>query len=436
MAKKTIKEKADDIVNSAIENEEEKKLEAPKIQAPKIQSVPGAVTLGGSSAVQGSTQSTQAQQTESDQTQQVEFDGDKYKQIVDSEEGKKFLNDIPSQYEDWLREKGYKQDDGNNSEKITNLMADGMSFADAVKQIELESSLKEKQRVERTTKSKKTMANLMEAFRLAVDIAGAKSGANVYDRGDLNRKVIDAANKEKDKAFDKYQKAIDEFNARMDALKRDDIAARRERANMLARVAFTNKGKSSSDSIGVSQSDTEQQTVSKHQNVVPRINSGRGNSYGGYGGGENPPVMLTAKKGVFNKDPKTGKETFKQTGQTITYTINPSHWDYVKNNIAAHMLGNQNVINAIKRDHPELGGSQEDKGEFINQILSGTTLKSSAGIGSTDYTQLRDMLIKKYYMLSKDARDYLDAYTQNNPNWKTVNSNNLEETDNREVIDW
>jgi hypothetical protein len=100
------------------------------------------------------------------------------------------------------------------------------------------------------------------------------------------------------------------------------------------------------------------------------------------------------------------------------------------------MLGNQNVINAIKRDHPELGGSQEDKGEFINQILSGTTLKSSAGIGSTDYTQLRDMLIKKYYMLSKDARDYLDAYTQNNPNWKTVNSNNLEETDNREVIDW
>jgi len=432
---KTIKEKADDIVNSAIENEEEKKLEAPKIQAPKIQSVPGAVTLGGSSAVQGSTQSTQAQQTESEQTQQVEFDGDKYKQIVDSEEGKKFLNDIPSQYEDWLREKGYKQDDGNNSEKITDLMADGMSFADAVKQIELESSLKEKQRVERTAKSKKTMANLMEAFRLAVDIAGAKSGANVYDRGDLNRKVIDAANKEKDKAFDKYQKAIDEFNARMDALKRDDIAARRERANMLARVAFTNKGKSSSDSIGVSKSDTEQQTV-KHQNVVPRINSGHGNSYGGYGGGKNPPVMLTAKKGVFNKDPKTGKETFKQTGQTITYTINPSHWDYVKNNIAAHMLGNQNVINAIKRDHPELGGSQEDKGEFINQILSGTTLKSSAGIGSTDYTQLRDMLIKKYYMLSKDARDYLDAYTQNNPNWKTVNSNNLEETDNREVIDW
>ena len=285
--------------------------------------------MGGSSAVQGSTQSTQAQQTESDQTKQVEFDGDKYKQIVDSEEGKKFLNDIPSQYEDWLREKGYKQDDGNNSEKITNLMADGMSFADAVKQIELESRLKEKQRVERTTKSKKTMANLMEAFRLAVDIAGAKSGANVYDRGDLNRKVIDAANKEKDKAFDKYQKAIDEFNARMDALKRDDIAAKRERANMLARVAFTNKGKSSSNSIGVSKSNTEQQTVSKHQNVVPRINSGHGNSYGGYGGRKNPPVMLTAKKGVFNKDPKTGK-TFKQTGQTITYTINPSHWDYVK----------------------------------------------------------------------------------------------------------
>lgn len=431
MAKdKTIKEKADEIVKSAIENEEEK-----KIQAPEIQSVPGAVTLGGSSAVQGSTQSTQAQQTESDQTQQVDFDGDKYKQIVDSEEGKKFLNDIPSQYEDWLREKGYKQDDGDNSEKITNLMADGMSFADAVKQIELESSLKEKQRVERTTKSKKTMANLMEAFRLAVDIAGANKGANVYDRGDLNRKVIDAANTEKDKAFDKYQKAVDEFNARMDALKRDDIAARRERANMLARVAFTNKGKSSSDSIGVSKSDTEQQTVSKHQNVVPRINSGNGNSYGGYGGGKNPPVMLTAKKGVFNKDPETGKETFKETGQTITYTIQPSHWDYVKNGIASHMLGNQNVINAIKRDYPDLGGLQEDKNEFINQILSGTTSKSSAGIGSTDYTQLRDMLIKKYYMLSKDARDYLDAYTPNNPNWRTINGNSGE-TDNKPVLNW
>ena len=223
---KKIKDKVDEIVNSAIKNEEENK-EEKKLEAPKIPSAVGAVTLGGSSAVQGSTQSTQAQQTESEQTQQVEFDGDKYKQIVDSEEGKKFLNDIPSQYEDWLREKGYKQDDGNNSKKITDLMADGMSFADAVKQIELESSLKEKQRVERTAKSKKTMANLMEAFRLAVDIAGAKSGANVYDRGDLNRKVIDAANKEKDKAFDKYQKAIDEFNARMDALKRDDIAARR-----------------------------------------------------------------------------------------------------------------------------------------------------------------------------------------------------------------
>jgi len=432
---KKIKDKVDEIVNSAIKNEEENK-EEKKLEAPKIPSAVGAVTLGGSSAVQGETQSTNAQQTESEQTQQTDFDGKEYKRIVESEEGKQFINDIPSQYDDWLRERGYKQDDGNNSKKITDLMADGMSFADAVKQIELESNLKEKQRVERTAKSKKTMANLMEAFRLAVDIAGASGGANVYERGDLNRKVIDSANTEKDKAFDKYQKAVDEFNARMDALKRDDIAAKRERANMLARVAFTNKGKSSSNSIGVSQSNTEQQTVSKHQNVVPRINSGHGNSYGGYGGGKNPPVMLTAKKGVFYKDPQTGKETFKQTGQTITYIINPSHWDYVKNNIAAHMLGNQNVINAIKRDYPELGGSQEDKGEFINQILSGTTLKSSAGIGSTDYTQLRDMLIKKYYMLSKDARDYLDAYTQNNPNWKTINGNNLEETDNRPVINW
>ena len=431
---KTIKDKVDEIVNSTTENKEEKK-EEKKLEAPKIPSAVGAVTLGGSSAVQGSTQSTQAQQTESEQTQQVEFDGDKYKQIVDSEEGKKFINDIPSQYEDWLREKGYKQDDGSNSEKITKLMANGMSFADAVKQIELESSLKEKQRVERTTKSKKTMANLMEAFRLAVDIAGAKSGANVYDRGDLNRKVIDAANTEKDKAFDKYQKAVDEFNARMDALKRDDIAARRERANMLARVAFTNKGKSSSDSIGVSSSDTEQQTVSKNQSVVPRTNSGNGNSYGGYGGGKNHPVKLTAKKGVVDKDQKTGKETFKETGQTITYTIQPSHWDFVKNDIAARMLGNQNVINAIKRDNPKLGSLQEDKDEFINQILSGTTVKSSAGTGSTDYTELRDMLIKKYYMLSKDARDYLDAYTQNNPNWKTVNDNSGE-TDKRPVLNW
>ena len=53
-------------MNSAIENEEENK-EEKKLEAPKIPSAVGAVTLGGSSAVQGSTQSTQAQQTESEQ---------------------------------------------------------------------------------------------------------------------------------------------------------------------------------------------------------------------------------------------------------------------------------------------------------------------------------------------------------------------------------
>ncbi len=229
-----------------------------------------------SNTVQTATQTaTQAaeQQGHQTSTSRKTFDAEAQRQAMEA--GQDYINGAPSAYKEELDELGFGVD-GPNRNKLLQKMKEGVPFAQAVQDIALEGAKNEKEKAEKLARTKNTIANLMESFRLATDIASGFSGGNIYKR-EGNGKIVEQNRADIKAADEKYQRALDDFNNNMRNLKKDDLAERRRRAAQLGEVGFGTS--TESDSTSKSNSTSDSTSNSNQSTATASTQSGSHNQF-------------------------------------------------------------------------------------------------------------------------------------------------------------
>lgn len=229
-----------------------------------------------SNTVQTATQ-TAAQTTDQHghqtSTSRKTFDADAQRQAMEA--GQDYINGAPSAYKEELDELGFGVD-GPNRNRLMEMMDKGVPFAQAVQDIALEGAKNEKERAEKLARTKNTIANLMESFRLATDIASGFAGGNIYKR-EGNGKIVEQNRADIQAADEKYQRALDDFNNNMRNLKKDDLAERRRRAAQLGEVGFGTS--TESDSTSNSNSTSNSTSNSNQSTATASTQSGSHNQF-------------------------------------------------------------------------------------------------------------------------------------------------------------
>jgi hypothetical protein len=256
----------------------------------------------------GTSESTGSQQSEghSNGTSVKTFDAEA--NAAAREAGQDYVNDGPSGYQEALNELGVGE--GGPKEKLLQeKLEQGIPFAQAIQEIATQGDADAKAKAEKLAKTKNTMANLMESFRLATDMASGFTGGNIYKR-DGNEKIVAENKRELDAADRKYQKALDDFNNNMRRLKSEDLAEKRQRAAKLGEVGFGTETNQENTNNTNTQSHTEQQntqTQSNNQFVQDQeyaANQSVRTAYA-HGAGEREGEALQLRRYYVN--PQTGK---------------------------------------------------------------------------------------------------------------------------------
>lgn len=208
-------------------------------------------------------QSSGTSSSTSEQQSQKTYDADAQRAAI--EQGQDYINGAPSAYNDELDRLGLGENGARRNELDERLKA-GVPFSQAVQDVALSGQKEELDKAKKLAKTRNTMANAMSAFQLVVDMASGFSGGNIYKR-DGNDKIAAQNKADVAAAENKYQKAVDEFNANMRALQKDDLTEKRRRAAQLGEVGFGSKGTTSSTGeTSNTQSSATASTSSSSQN--------------------------------------------------------------------------------------------------------------------------------------------------------------------------
>lgn len=254
----------------------------------------------------GTSESTGSQQSEghSNGTSVKTFDAEA--NAAARKAGQDYVNDGPSGYQEALNELGVGE--GGPKEKLLQeKLEQGIPFAQAIQEIATQGDADAKAKAEKLAKTKNTMANLMESFRLATDMASGFTGGNIYKR-DGNEKIVAENKRELDAADRKYQKALDDFNNNMRRLKSEDLADRRQRAAKLGDVGFGTETNQESTNNTNTQNHTEQQntqTQSNNQFVQDQeyaANQSVRVAYAQGAGGKPDKNMIVVKRPYYDKN--------------------------------------------------------------------------------------------------------------------------------------
>ncbi len=271
----------------------------------------------------GTSESTGSQQSEghSNDTSVKTFDAEA--NAAARKAGQDYINGGPSGYQEALNELGVGG--GGPKEKLLlQKLEQGIPYAQALQEIATQGDADAKAKAEKLAKTKNTMANLMESFRLATDMASGFTGGNIYKR-DGNEKIVTENKRELDAADRKYQKALDDFNINMRRLKSEDLAERRQRAAKLGDVGFGTETNQESTNNTNTQNHTEQQntrTQSSNQFVQDQEYAANQSVRAAYahGAGERKGEELKLRR--YHVDPKTGK-----VGYVLESVPNQEYWE-------------------------------------------------------------------------------------------------------------
>lgn len=208
-------------------------------------------------------QSSGTSSSTSERQQQKTYDADAQRAAI--EQGQDYINGAPSAYNDELDRLGLGENGARRNELDERLKA-GVPFSQAVQDVAMSGQKEELEKAKKLAKTRNTMANAMSAFQLVVDMASGFSGGNIYKR-DGNDKIAAQNKADVAAAENKYQKAVDEFNANMRSLQKDDLTEKRRRAAQLGEVGFGSKGTTSSTGeTSNTQSSATASTSSSSQN--------------------------------------------------------------------------------------------------------------------------------------------------------------------------
>lgn len=220
----------------------------------------------------GTTESAGSQQTQghSRGTSVKTFDADA--NAAARAAGQDYVNAAPSGYQEALNELGVGEG-GPNEKLLQQKLEQGIPFSQAIQEIALQGDADAKTKAEKLAKAKNTMANLMESFRLATDMASGFSGGNIYKR-EGNKDVVAENKAELEAADRKYQKALDDFNNKMRRLKSEDLTEKRQRAAKLGDVGFgteSSQDNTSNTNTQNHQENTTNSTQSSNQFVQDQV---------------------------------------------------------------------------------------------------------------------------------------------------------------------
>lgn len=293
--------------------------------------------------------------------QSSEFNADKAHKALEGVDA--LMKGVPSTEESLTR--GYEPE-------ITALMKEGKSFPEALRMIYTKNDKDAMERSHRLAKAKKTMANLMESFRVINDMSSAFNGGNVYARGGMQR-VMEAANQDEAAGEVKYQRALDAFNKRMDALKTGDLDTRRELAMKLLNTGFENvqahegQHAQQTESKNVNEGDSRSRSVSS--GFAPHYESSRQGDRGssGNGRGDNSGKFMTLKSPVNDK----GELRY---GTDIDISL--KNWPYVKNGILSLLSEDERVLRQIMRRY-KMGSVDEVRQQLLNETKDNKTMRDA-----------------------------------------------------------
>ena len=369
-------------------------------------------------AAQTATQ-TAEQQGHQTSTSRKTFDADAQRQAMEA--GQDYINGAPSAYFEELDELGFGVD-GPNRNRLMEMMDKGVPFAQAVQDIALEGAKNEKERAEKLARTKNTIANLMESFRLATDIASGFAGGNIYKR-EGNGKIVEQNRADIKAADEKYQRALDDFNNNMRNLKKDDLAERRRRAAQLGEVGFGTS--TESDSTSNSNSTSNSTSNSNQSTATASTQSGSHNQFvqDQQFAADTAVRAAAARSGQQQKkvelsqpvyDPKTGKIIGYQR-----YEITEEQYRDRKPRALKYMREwadstDPAVQKRIADIATNLGLEFDGKPDIekVRKVLTGKYREKDENGNSIDYSKLEDEIVKAGFNLSQETKDvFLSDYT-------------------------
>lgn len=376
-----------------------------------------------SNTVQTATQ-TAAQTTDQHghqtSTSRKTFDADAQRQAMEA--GQDYINGAPSAYKEELDELGFGVD-GPNRNRLMEMMDKGVPFAQAVQDIALEGAKNEKERAEKLARTKNTIANLMESFRLATDIASGFAGGNIYKR-EGNGKIVEQNRADIQAADEKYQRALDDFNNNMRNLKKDDLAERRRRAAQLGEVGFGTS--TESDSTSNSNSTSSTNSSSNQSTATASTQSGSHNQFvqDQQFAADTAVRAAAARSGQRQKKVELSQPIYNQkTGKIIgyqRYEITEEQYRDRKPRALKYMREwadstDPTVRKRITDIATNLGWKLDGKPDIekVRKVLTGKYAEKDENGNSIDYSKLEDEIVKAGYNLSQETKDvFLSDYTK------------------------
>lgn len=375
-----------------------------------------------SNTVQTATQTaTQAaeQQGHQTSTSRKTFDADAQRQAMEA--GQDYINGAPSAYKEELDELGFGVD-GPNRNKLLQKMKEGVPFAQAVQDIALEGAKNEKEKAEKLARTKNTIANLMESFRLATDIASGFAGGNIYKR-EGNGKIVEQNRADIKAADEKYQRALDDFNNNMRNLKKDDLAERRRRAAQLGEVGFGTS--TESDSTSNSNSTSNSTSNSNKSTATATTQSGSHNQFvqDQQFAADTAVRAAAARSGQRQKKVELSQPIYNEkTGKIIGYQrheLTEEQYRDRKPRVLKYMREwadstDPAVQKRIADIATNLGWEVDGKPDIekVRKVLTGKYTEKDEDGNRIDYSKLEDEIVKAGYNLSQETKDvFLKDYT-------------------------
>lgn len=361
----------------------------------------------------GTSESTGSQQSEghSNGTSVKTFDAEA--NAAARKAGQDYVYGGPSGYQEALNELGVGE--GGPKEKLLQeKLEQGIPFAQAIQEIATQGDADAKAKAEKLAKTKNTMANLMESFRLATDMASGFTGGNIYKR-DGNEKIVAENKRELDAADRKYQKALDDFNNNMRRLKSEDLAEKRQRAAKLGEVGFGTETNQESTNNTNTQNHTEQQntqTQSNNQFVQDQEYAANQQAYMAQrsvalGAGKD---NVTLRRMVVNKDGKT-------VSTEKSVSLSPKEREQFTQAVSLKILQNNALVKQIAKD---LKMSELEIVDILRSDYSnGTTTDKK------NYKGTKAAICENYWYQDRNADDWVCAQY---PSMKTTLSEGYTDT--------
>ncbi len=353
-------------------------------------------TTNGQSATNSASAATQ--QGHSETSNSKTYDAEAQRQAMEA--GQAYVDAAPSGYKEELFDLGLMPG-GVNHDKLLAQMRNGVPFAQAVQNISLEGQKQEKEKAEKLARTRNTMANLMESFRVATDMASAFGGGNVYKR-EGNEKIVAQNRADINAANEKYQRALDDFNNNMRNLKKEDLAERKRRMAQLGEVGFgttsttdnnSEQQQSQSSATATTQSGSQNQFLT--DNVALEEQRARLNAR--YAAAASSKDNVTIRRGVM----KNGKFEYQNAQQ-----LSPKENDQFVNQTCLYLLKDENGI--IDKIAANMQMPREEVVKILQSDYS-TNKEGDGGKESAKYAKMKAAIAGEFWYQSPEADRWVSA---------------------------